>query len=55
VLDEIASALEWLFDDGKTDERDAQLAAIVDAHDDDPDSEDALASELADYATTPTS
>ncbi len=50
VLDEIASSLEWLFDDGKIDERDAQLAAIVEAHKDDPDSEDALASELADYA-----
>jgi hypothetical protein len=49
VVDELASALEWLFDDGVTDERDAQLATIVEAHRDDPDSEDALAGELADY------
>jgi hypothetical protein len=50
VLAEIGAAIKWLFDDGGKNERDAQLAAIIAAHRDDPDSEDALASELADYA-----
>lgn len=49
VLDEISAAIEWVCDDGVLDEKDAKLAAIVDAHRDDPESEDALASELADY------
>jgi hypothetical protein len=49
VLDELAAAIEWVCDDGVEDHKDAKLAAIVEAHRDDPDSEDALAAELADY------
>jgi len=49
VLDELSAAIEWVCDDGVLDDKDAKLAAIVDAHRDDNDSEDALASELADY------
>ncbi|MBK8715676.1 MAG: hypothetical protein IPN32_13145 [Deltaproteobacteria bacterium] len=49
VVDELSAALEWVFDDGVDDERAAKLQAVVDAHRDEPDSEDALASELADY------
>ena len=49
VLDEIAAALEWLFGNADDDEHAAQLAAIEKAHKDDPDSDDAMASELADY------
>lgn len=49
VLDELSAAIEWVCEDGVQDEKDAKLAAIVEAHRDDPDSEDALASELADY------
>lgn len=49
VLEEISSALEWVCNDGITDEKDAKLAAIVEAHRDDAESEDALASEIADY------
>lgn len=49
VLDELSAAIEWLCADDSEDDKDAKLAAIVEAHRDDPDSEDALASELADY------
>lgn len=51
VVDEMTATLEWLFDDGVEDERDAQLASVGAAHEADPDSADALASELDDYAT----
>jgi len=50
VVDEMSSTLEWLFDDGVEDTRDAQLASVVAEHETDPDSADALASELEDYA-----
>lgn len=50
VLNEITSTLEWLFDDGVDDERDAQLAALKKEHADTPDSHDAWAAELDDYA-----
>ena len=50
LVDELASALEWHFDDGVTDERDAQLATVVQTHETTPDSADALAAELDDYA-----
>lgn len=49
VLDELSAAVEWVCDDGVTDEKDAKLAAVVEAHRDDADSEDALAAEIADY------
>jgi len=51
VLGEITAALEWLFDDGIEDERDVQLRNLTDAHRDAPDSQDALASELDDFAS----
>jgi hypothetical protein len=50
VLDEITATLEWLFDDGVEDEKDAQLAALKKEHTDSPDSHDAWAAELEDYA-----
>lgn len=49
VLSEITAVLEYLFDDGVEDERDAQLARVRQANDD-TGSSDALASALADYA-----
>jgi len=51
VLGEIAAALQWLFDDGVSDEKDARLAKVMGAHADDPDTMDAVASELVDYAS----
>lgn len=50
VLGEIASALEWLFDDGVDDEKDKMLRAVDEAHEDYPETMDALASALDDYA-----
>ncbi len=50
VLDEITATLEWLFDDGVEDERDAQLVNVKKAHAETPDSHDAWAAELDDYA-----
>jgi len=50
LVDELFAVLEWHFDDGVEDERDAQLASVVQAHDGTPDSADALAAELDDYA-----
>lgn len=50
VLDEITATLEWLFDDGVEDERDAHLAVLKKEHADTPDSHDAWAAELDDYA-----
>ncbi|MEM9459537.1 MAG: hypothetical protein AAGF11_35495 [Myxococcota bacterium] len=49
VLSELTAALEFLFDDGVEDERDAQLARVQQANDD-TGSIDALASALDDYA-----
>lgn len=51
VLSEITAALEFLFDDGVTDQRDAQLAAVQGAHADDGESNAAIASALEDYAS----
>jgi len=50
LLDEITATLEWLFDDGVEDEKDAQLDNLGAAHADDPESADALAGALDDYA-----
>lgn len=49
VLSELTAALEFLFDDGVEDERDAQLARVRQANDD-TSSTDALAGALAEYA-----
>jgi hypothetical protein len=49
VLDEITATLEWLFDDGVEDEKDARLAKLDKTHADDPESADALALALDDY------
>jgi hypothetical protein len=50
IVGEIAAVLGFLFDDGVSDERDAQLAAVQATHAETPDSTDALAAELDDYA-----
>jgi len=50
LVDEMCAVLEWYFDDGVENERDAQLASVLSAHAETPDSADALASELEDYA-----
>ena len=50
LLGEMTATLEYLLDDGIEDEKDAQLAKIDAAHADDPESFDALASALDDYA-----
>jgi hypothetical protein len=50
LLDEIGGALEFLFDDGKQDENDAALGAVLSAHKSDPFTPDALALALDDYA-----
>jgi DNA anti-recombination protein RmuC len=49
VLSELTAALEFLFDDGVEDERDAQLARVRQANED-TSSTDALAGALAEYA-----
>jgi hypothetical protein len=49
VLDDIRSTLEWYFDDGKEDESDAQLAALIRTHAS-PTSHDAMAAALFDFA-----
>ena len=51
VLAEIAATLEYLFDDGVEDEKDLKLANVKNAHKDDPETADALAVALDDYAT----
>lgn len=50
LLGELKAVLEFHFDDGVEDDNDARLAAIGRAHDADPDSADAMALELNDYA-----
>jgi hypothetical protein len=50
VLNEITAVLEWFFDDGIEDENDARLERLAVAHASDPDTMDALASALDDYA-----
>ncbi len=54
VRNELVAALEWHFDDGVEDEHDAKLGALRDEHRDDPETADALAGELYDYATLAT-
>jgi hypothetical protein len=49
VLSELTAALEFLFDDGVEDERDAQLARVHKANDD-TSTANALAGALSDYA-----
>lgn len=50
LLNEIAAALGWHFNDGVEDEKDQMLASIEAAHAEDPRTSDALASALDDYA-----
>lgn len=50
VLNELVSVLEYHFDDGVEDDDDARLAAIGASHAGHPDTADALAMELEDYA-----
>lgn len=50
TVDEISATLEYFFDDGVEDERDAQLHAVEAATADAPESIDAMASELEAYA-----
>jgi hypothetical protein len=50
VLGELTSTLEWLFDDGVQNDDDVRLANLGAAHHDDPETPDALASALEDYA-----
>lgn len=49
ILSEVRSTLEWLFDDGRIDESDAQLAALRAAYDG-QSSQDDLAGALLEYA-----
>src|SRR5688572_19809786 len=49
VLHELSAAIEWVCSDGTRGDKSAKLAAIVEAHRNDDESEDALASRLADY------
>src|SRR5207249_4122288 len=49
IVDEISGVLEFYFDDGVEDEKDAKLAAVKDAHIVHFDAADSLAAELADY------
>ncbi len=50
LLEELAAVLAYHADDGADDEKDQRLAALEDAHRNDPESVDALASQLEDYA-----
>lgn len=50
LVTELDASLAWCFDDGVEDDKDAQLAAVRTAHAGTPDSIDALAAELSDYA-----
>jgi len=50
VLSEMTATLEWFFDDGVEDDHDAKLAALHTEHHEDPETNDALAKELEDYA-----
>jgi hypothetical protein len=49
VLAELSAAIEWVCSDGTRGDKSAKLTAIVEAHRNDDESEDALASRLADY------
>ncbi|MGK3996619.1 hypothetical protein [Sorangium sp. So ce1024] len=51
LLGEIRATLGFYFNDGVEDDKDAMLARIDAAHAEDPDTADALASALDDYAT----
>jgi hypothetical protein len=50
LVGEITGALEFLFDDGVEDDKDAQLASVKTAHKDNLETLDGLASALLDYA-----
>jgi hypothetical protein len=50
VVNELKAVLEWHFDDGIEDENDSKLARVIAEHQTDPDTPDALAGELRDYA-----
>jgi hypothetical protein len=50
VLSELMDAIDFLLDDGTEDERDAQFAALSEAHEN-IDSQDDLAAALDDFAT----
>lgn len=51
VLSELRAVLEYVFDDGVQDERDASLARVRELHARDGESREDLASALTDYAT----
>jgi hypothetical protein len=51
LIDEMGAVLEYFLDDGVEDENDQRFAKLVAAHKDAPDSPDALAIELDEYAT----
>jgi hypothetical protein len=50
VLDEITDTLEFMFDDGVEDENDKRLATLSTTHAEMPNTADALANALSDYA-----
>lgn len=50
LLGELRSVLGWYFDDGVTDEKDEMLARLAAAHEEKPQSNDALASSLDEHA-----
>lgn len=50
LIGELTATLEWYFDDGVQDDKDIQLAALNTAHADDPETADAIASALDEYA-----
>jgi hypothetical protein len=50
VVGELKAVLEWTFDDGVEDENDLRLARVQTEHEKDPETPDALAGELRDYA-----
>lgn len=54
LVSEISATLEWLFDDGVEDERDAQLDLVKQTHNSTPESHDAWAAELDDWAALAT-
>jgi hypothetical protein len=51
LLSELTAVLAFYFDDGVEDEKDAQLARVDAEHEDDPQTADALAAALDNYAT----
>ncbi len=50
IVDEITATLEWIFNDGVEDEKDAQLASVESAHANDPFTADSMALALEDFS-----